>query len=126
MSGRWFFTCPTCRTRYSWEGAMQPIPPCPECLKRLKTPEPAILPTMPAKTITVGGPSESAAEAFEICDEIESMMNDIPEAGEVFAGSVSDKASSIRRTVEANNHATPAQISALENMRDGLSRWIRD
>jgi hypothetical protein len=33
---RWFFTCPTCRTRYGWTGSQQPIPPCPKCKAALE------------------------------------------------------------------------------------------
>lgn len=63
-------------------------------------------------------------EAIELCDEIESLADEVPEAGEDFATSVSERTAGIRETIEENNYATPGQLSALENMRDGLARWI--
>lgn len=76
--------------------------------------------------ITRGDEQDDAcSEALELCDEIESLADQVPERGEDFARSVLDRMSDIRATIEERNTATSGQIQALENMRDGLSRWIR-
>jgi len=64
-------------------------------------------------------------EAIELCDEIESLADAVPERGEEFADSVRTRADDIRESVEQMKRATEGQITALENMRDGLARWIR-
>lgn len=68
--------------------------------------------------------NEAADEALEICDEIDSLMDDVPSRAEDFALSVADKVADIRATVVERKHATAGQIAALENMRDGLARWV--
>jgi hypothetical protein len=126
MGARWFFTCPTCNHRYGWEGEAHAIPPCPQCLKARQV---ALQPPGAAKkTVRIGAPptmTDEAEEALALCDEIESLAGDVPEAGETFAGSVCERTADIRATIERTGRVSPGQLSALENMRDGLSRWIR-
>jgi len=67
-----------------------------------------------------------ATEALEIIDEMEELASEVPDAGQDFAADVLEKAKSIGRTVERARSVTAAQWDALNNMRDGLARWIRD
>lgn len=62
--------------------------------------------------------------AYELCDEIESLAEDVPERAEVFAESVCETAASIRETIEQRESVTEKQINALENIRDGLRKWV--
>lgn len=132
--GNWATTCPTCKTRYKWQGAMHPPPPCPKCSKALRDVEQrqqqqSAQPAGVGDGKSVRVPlakekNESYDEAIELCDEIESLASEVPERGQDFASSVCEKAASIRESVEEHETATATQIQALENMRDGLSRWI--
>lgn len=62
-------------------------------------------------------------EALALVGEIEDEADDVPEAGEDFAASVSDRASAIGDTIEERSHVTDAQMAALENMMSGLRKW---
>lgn len=64
-------------------------------------------------------------DALDLVEEIESAAEDVPERGEDFAASVLECANSIGDTIEQNEHATPRQMEALENMIEGLMRWTR-
>lgn len=128
--GNWAFTCPTCKHRYKWTGPMAPTPPCPKCqraheiAKQQKQQQPAGSVRVP---VTGDSDDDDAyEEAIGLCDEIESLADDVPSAGENFASSVCEKTAEIRQSIAASGRATPNQIRALENMRDGLARWIRD
>lgn len=50
---------------------------------------------------------------------------DIPERGEDFATSVTEKIESMAETVEKGQFVTAAQWTALDNMHDGIKRWLR-
>ena len=65
-------------------------------------------------------------EALEVCDEMESLAEEVPSAGEDFAFDVLEKMRSIRGTIERSKSVTVNQKIALENMCSGLARWIRD
>lgn len=64
--------------------------------------------------------------ALDIIDDMEAMAMEVPDAGHDFAMDVLEKARSIGRTIERSNSVTAPQMDALENMRSGLARWIRD
>lgn len=64
-------------------------------------------------------------EALSLIDDIQAMADDVPERGADFAESVRDKAASIGESIERDGRVTANQIHALENMRDGLERWLR-
>lgn len=68
----------------------------------------------------------SVTEALEIAEEIESLAADLPEEGEEFGQSVSEKAADIAANIEKHNRVTDGQLDALENMLDGLRRWFND
>ena len=66
------------------------------------------------------------AEAEGLIDEIESMAGDICENGQEFAESVLERTKSIRESIEKAGRATEGQITALENMAEGLRAWFHD
>jgi hypothetical protein len=113
--GAWAYTCPTCETRVRWQGAIADRPPCPKC---------SIAPQGKRNAETERELSESAARALQLCDDLESLIEDLPERAEDFAASLNEKMHSICQWVEANEHATESQITALENMIAGAERWL--
>lgn len=58
------------------------------------------------------------SEAIDWCEEV-------PEPGYDFAHSVQDKLESIQEQVVDKGSITPAQESAIINMREGLKKWLR-
>lgn len=65
-------------------------------------------------------------EALELAESIEELAGQLPEEGEEFGMSVTEKAEEIALNIDAYNRVTDAQLSALENMLDGLQRWFHD
>lgn len=66
------------------------------------------------------------AKAEQVYNEIISASEEIDnEKAEDFIDSVTTKAESIMNWVEENDHATSGQIASLQNMHDGLLRWMR-
>lgn len=128
--GNWAKTCTTCGHRYKWTGPMLPEPPCPQCKRRLDAEQAKKQSSSPpAKGIripTSGDRDDRVADALALCDQIESTAEDVPEAGEDFAMSVTEKAASIRETIERTERVSDNQFTALENFLSGLQRWIRD
>ena len=57
-------------------------------------------------------------EIMEIVDE-----DDLPVAAENFVESVRDKTEGIDATINEYRRVTDNQLTALENMRDGLLKW---
>jgi len=66
-------------------------------------------------------------EALRLCDCIIIYLTeeDFPDSAVEFIDSVEKKTISIRDWVEKNNHATENQIIALENMLEGVERWLK-
>ena len=96
-----------------------------ESIERRVAPAPAIAIAPPPQPKPP--PSNSDTKyAFELIAEIGSFAEDMPERGEEFATSVLDKTRHIEANIERFGRVTDGQISALENMRDGLSRWFHD
>lgn len=121
--GKWAVPCPKCGKRIEWRGEFSQRPKC--VCERPATPGVNIKPKSTVKVSATPQADDSAEQAFELCDEIESLADDVPSRGQDFADSVLEKAADIRASVEQLGRASDGQISALENMRDGLSRWIR-
>ena len=71
-------------------------------------------------------PSPDVEEALAIAEEIEALASELPEDGEDFGTSVTEKAADIARNIEAHNRVTDKQLDALENMLAGLQRWFPD
>lgn len=68
----------------------------------------------------------TAEEATDLATEIlDVMVPDLPERAEDFADSVKERAEGIRDWIIEHNHVTPAQVSALENMREACVKWMR-
>lgn len=122
--GKWAIPCERCGRRIEWFGEFSARPLC-VCKAPAKPPLTSG-PKQPSIRVTrTPQADESASEAFGLCDEIESLAGDVPDRGQEYAESVVEKSESIRASVEASGRASVGQISALENMRDGLLRWIR-
>ena len=68
----------------------------------------------------------SYEEAMQLIDEIQSMSEDVPPAGQDFAESVREKSAAIGETIEKYGRVTDAQLTALRNMRNGLARWVHE
>lgn len=62
----------------------------------------------------------------EILDMIEEMDDDTKDRGCDFFVSVEEKVTDMLNTIEENDRCSDGQMTALENMRDGVARWIRD
>ena len=113
---RWSVTCGQCQQKYFWVGEKKPVPDCPVC-------HPA------KKTQTLDAADEQrrkydVAAAIEQCERIVAMCEDLPEAGEDFGLSVSEKTSDIWKTIEATRRVTRGQQEALDNMEEGVNRWL--
>ena len=67
---------------------------------------------------------ELCDEILELCDDVDTQVIDNDTWGE-FSASVREKVGSIKEWVEENDHCTGKQGDALENMRDGVSKWVR-
>lgn len=113
---------------------MTPVPPCPECVRRFRK----------EKNLAAAGPgdreqprrggirvssahpalTEQAEEAIGICDQIASAVGDLPDRASDFGISVSEKAASIRESIERTGRVTDGQFVALENMLAGVNRWL--
>tara|TARA_Y100000310_G_scaffold117187_1_gene115936 strand:- start:534 stop:1004 length:471 start_codon:yes stop_codon:yes gene_type:complete len=65
-----------------------------------------------------------AEDAYNQCDSILSLIDDIPEAGWDFGDSVKEKVDGIQSTIVLNNWVTDAQQEALDNMQAGVERWL--
>lgn len=70
--------------------------------------------------------SDDVETAWELIEEIESVAEDLPEEAEDFGQSVLETVADITKYIEDNDRVTKKQITALENMLDGLRQWIRD
>ena len=64
-------------------------------------------------------------EAIELCDEILSELDELPDRAGDFADSVREKVESIQAFAEERGYITEAQADALLNMQRGVQRWRR-
>lgn len=67
-----------------------------------------------------------ATDAIDLCDEILSKLDDLPDEAEDFGLSVGQKAESIKVYIERNGYVTAKQKTALENMLEGVDRWLEN
>lgn len=69
---------------------------------------------------------------LETCDEIQELIErafertDLGEDGESFLGSVAETLTDLRMDIAEKKRATPKQVVALDGMRDGVAKWIKD
>lgn len=68
---------------------------------------------------------ESYENAMSLIDEIRQLAEEVPVEGEDFAKSVLGKAASMEDNIESYESATSNQLRALENMANGLEKWVR-
>lgn len=59
-----------------------------------------------------------------LCEDLLERIDELPERAEVFTESVRETVSGIMLTIESKNVVTPNQIRALENIADGVNRWL--
>ena len=64
-------------------------------------------------------------DALELCEEIEELLDELPDRAEEFATSVGEKVADMREWIEDNEHVTPKQLDALENMKAGCENWLQ-
>ncbi len=69
----------------------------------------------------VGDTEDDIETANDLIDEINLLLEEMPEDAEDFAESVSEKASDISAYIQKHGRVTKKQ-----NMLDGLQRWVRD
>ena len=69
-------------------------------------------------------PTCDCEEALEMALTIQELAEQVPERGEEFASSVSEKAVSIAESIEEMHHCTQKQWDALENMLAGVQAWV--
>lgn len=71
----------------------------------------------------------NADDDQELLDSLFSLLEDVPESAHGRAGdffeSVDEKARSMQEYLDARGSFTYAQREALENMKRGVSKWIR-
>ncbi len=60
----------------------------------------------------------------DIAEQID-LLDGLSEAAYDFAVSVEEKLSSMAEWIEQNEHITPKQILAIQNMKAGIERWQR-
>lgn len=89
------------------------------------------------KSLTLGGSAQTqrteatvlvtdgeARDALDIADEILENIDQLPSRAEGFAESVEEKAQGIRDDIEKRNRVTGSQLTALENMLEGVRSWL--
>ncbi len=65
-----------------------------------------------------------ATDALDLCEEILGKLDDLPDEAEEFASSVGEKTESIQNYIERYGRVSPKQKTALENMLEGVDRWL--
>ena len=62
--------------------------------------------------------------SIEYIDSIIAAAEGIPERGEDFAASVTETLRDFRYGIEDAEHVTEKQDAAINNMNEGVSRWV--
>jgi hypothetical protein len=81
---------------------------------------------IPNETQTPSRQDMDAEEAISLVDEIRETADYVCDEGREFADSVLEKSMAIGQSVERIGRATQGQITALENMLEGLQAWVHD
>lgn len=68
---------------------------------------------------------QEVADAVEELQSIISLCEDVPDRGADFAESVADGCRDMIETVERMGFVTEKQLTAIENWRAGVERWVR-
>ena len=61
-------------------------------------------------------------EGIEKADDVLSLLEEIPESK--FSENVKEKTENIRAWISEHEHVTSKQITALDNMREGVDKWL--
>jgi uncharacterized protein YfkK (UPF0435 family) len=69
-------------------------------------------------------PTTDWEQALEEISEALEMVDGLPEKAEDFGHSVQEKLENMACWIEEHESVTPAQLSAIENMKAGLERWL--
>jgi hypothetical protein len=64
-------------------------------------------------------------ESIELADDILSDLEELPERAEDFRDSVREKVEGMREWMMEHEAVTDKMVSALQNIRNGLDRWLR-
>jgi spore coat protein CotH len=62
--------------------------------------------------------------AVDICEEIQELIEDLPERASDYATSIGEKVADMRTWIEENENVTQRQVDALRNMKDGCENWL--
>jgi archaellum component FlaC len=65
-------------------------------------------------------------QAEDLIEEINSLLEELPERAEDFYQSVSETVHDISIFIDKHRRVTKKQINALENMLYGIQKWSRD
>ncbi len=64
-------------------------------------------------------------EAIEEIDKVLELCEELPERAETFREGVEEKLNGMRDWIEENKHCTDPQATAIENIGDGVRKWLR-
>lgn len=81
--------------------------------------------TKPPLQLPETNSSGNAEAAIAQGENIIGMCEEVPERGEDFAMSVSEKVSDIIASIEDRGYVTEGQQDALDNMEEGVAKWLR-
>lgn len=81
---------------------------------------------MTTPTFSLGDDGRGIEQAEDLIEEINTLLEVLPERAENFHRSISEKVDDIATYIEDHNRVTKKQINALENMLYGVQKWIRD
>lgn len=77
----------------------------------------------PSMTATYDEDADWVA-ALDTCERIQEKCDEMPDRGWDFAESVREKTRDIAENIEKFQRVTDGQLAALENMSNGLDRWL--
>lgn len=67
----------------------------------------------------------NSEDGLDLCNTILELLDDLPEKAEDFAESVRIKVLGIHQCIEDFDNVTLGQSQALENMLEGVKKWLR-
>ncbi len=70
--------------------------------------------------------SPKETDIDDLVEEIKDLIDEVPGNGVEYAESCLETTNSIYRYYEEKGRVSPAQLRALENIKNGLKRWVRD
>lgn len=65
-------------------------------------------------------------EALEFCDELLSLLDDLPESADDYVASVSQSVRDMSSWIRSHQRVTDLQWKALGNWQNGAEAWVRD